>query len=183
MVSWLVCKCTAPALRQPDSLTGHTHSCFLVKLHLPQRCHRGEMRCSDQQGWLENVIIVQLWNTNCLWLLVIHSVAMENSLSLYYLPSSSRTRCHPHEINKYLLFQFTILYTSTSPLIKCWSCWWDQSAQTRASECAHAGVSVREWNDLLNKPLFISDNMQSGYFSINGHSRWKAFIDVDSHTF
>lgn len=61
--------------------------------------------------------------------------------------------------------------------------WWEQSAETEASTHAGAGISVRQWNDLLCKPLFISDNMPSGYFSINGPSHWKAFIDVDSHTF
>lgn len=97
------------------SLTGDTSCCFLVKLHLPQRCHHWEMRCSDLQGWLENIIILQLWDTNYLWLLVIHSVAMVHNLSLYYLFRSCRTRYHPNmkkkksdfPILRPLVFSFT----------------------------------------------------------------------------
>lgn len=45
--------------------------------------------------WLENIIISQLWDANCSWLLVIHSIAVARNLSLYYLLCSRRTRCHP----------------------------------------------------------------------------------------
>ena len=78
---------------------------------------------------------------------------------------------------------FAVLQSSTSALITRRGCWWEQSAATGASTRAHAGISVRQQNDLLCKPLFISDNMRSGYFGINGPSHWKALIDVDSHTF
>lgn len=43
---------------------------------------------------LENIIISQLWDTNYLWLKVIHSITMVCNLSLYYLLCSRRTRCH-----------------------------------------------------------------------------------------
>lgn len=78
------------------SLTEDTGCCFLVKLHLPQRCQQWEMRCSDPRGWLENIITSQLWDTNHLWLLVIHSVTIVRNLSLYYLLCGHRTRCHLH---------------------------------------------------------------------------------------
>lgn len=76
-------------------LTEDTGCCLLVKLHLPQRCHRWEMRCSDLRGWLENIIISHLWDTKYLWLVVIHSVTRVRNLFLYYLLCSHRTRCHP----------------------------------------------------------------------------------------
>lgn len=77
------------------SLTGDAGCCFLVKLHLPQRCHQREMRYGDLRGWLENIITPQLWDTNYLWLLVIHSVSTVRNPFLYYCLCSHRTRCHP----------------------------------------------------------------------------------------
>lgn len=76
-------------------VTADAGFCFLVKLHLPQRRHQWETRWADLQVRLENIITSQLWDTNYLWLLVIHSITTARNLSLYHLLCGHRTRCHP----------------------------------------------------------------------------------------
>lgn len=147
---------------------------------------RWEMRGSDLRGWLENIITPQLWDTNYLWLLVIHSVTTaRNLLSCINVACSHRTRCHRSgKKTKKNCFAYS---PSAGPQLQVWSGGGaadeKQSAAAGASAHPDTGMSVRQWNDLLCKPLFISDNMPSGYFGINGSSHWKVFIDVDSHTF
>ena len=162
-------------------VTEDTGCCFLVKLHLPQRCHQWEMRCGDLRGWLENIITSQLWDTNCLWLLVIHSVTAVRNLFPYYLLCGHGTRCHPRGK---ICFANS---PSSAPQLQLWSSGGaadgSKVLQPEPRHRADAGISVGRRNDLLCKPLFISDNMRSGYFGINGRSRWRGLIDVDSHTF
>lgn len=67
----------------------------------------------------------------------------------------------------------------------------DQAGKLTEEQSPAAGTSAlvltpnpcQTQNDSFREPLFICDNTPSGYFGINGASRWKALIDVDSHTF
>lgn len=54
--------------------------------------------------------------------------------------------------------------------------WWEQSAATVACCGACIWISVRQRDDWLCKPLFICDNMRSGYFCINGPSHRQTLL-------
>lgn len=120
---------------------------------------RWEMRCSDLRRWLENIIRWQLWNTNYLWLPVIRSVTAPPNLSPRVIPTVATEQG---------VIGVEEICFANRPLLNFTS---DQPAGAADGATAarpRAVSSVRQPNDLLCKPLFTSDNMQSGYFGING---------------
>lgn len=137
------------------------------------------MRWCDLREWLENIITLQLWDTNYLWLPLINSVTTERKpFPSVVLAVATEQGVIGVEKSVVPIRRSPVLNFSFDQMARMLMK--DQRAASRASRHQNVCQTV-EW--FVMQAIIHVWQHAEWLLWYNGPSHWKAFIDVDSHTF